>query len=110
LPSVLPPRTWQRLDNSPSQVGIRELGLIADALSWCRKQSRGQRFIPSIGKPRNVAENSRDLLFRYIAGKWKCIHAACAHRGIRENGIESKRSFGPAFRQKVVFHDGDHQP
>src|SRR4030095_12845019 len=106
----LPLRTWERLDNSPNQVGIRKLGLISHALSACGKKWRSQRFIPSIGKPRNVAEDSRDLLFRDIAGKRKCIHAACPYRRIRENGIEGKRSFGPAFRQKVVFHDGDHQP
>src|SRR5262245_10753593 len=82
---VLPLRTWQRLDKSPSQVGIRELGLIPDTLPRCRKQSGGKRFIPSIGKPRNVAEDPSNLLFRDIAGKRECIHAACTHRRIRGN-------------------------
>src|SRR5262249_52456361 len=106
----LPLRTRQRLDNSPHQVGIRELGLIARALSRYRKQPRSQWFIPSIRKPRNVADDSPDLLFRDITGKRKRIHAACAYRRIGEDGIERKRSFGPALSKKVVFHDRDHQP
>jgi hypothetical protein len=41
----LPLRTWERLDNSPNQVGIRELGLIASSrvLYILKSDERGSR-------------------------------------------------------------------
>jgi len=57
----LTPTTRKRLDGRLRKNPVRKFGLIAHALARRGKEARSKRLVPPVGKPRNIAQNSRDL-------------------------------------------------
>ena len=58
-PMTATPR--KRLDRRLRKNPVRKFGLIAHPLARRRKQARGERLVPSVSEPRNIAQDPPDL-------------------------------------------------
>ena len=51
----------KRLDRRLRKNPVRKFGLIAHPLARRRKQARGERLVPSVSEPRNIAQDPPDV-------------------------------------------------